>query len=669
MAAGALVVACASIAYAQEREPSEPAYGATAVAPRPIPSGSALDPTASATVIRVDERARALESTDELLHEVPGAQVRRLGPIGSFSGLSLRGANLEHTTVLFGEIPLGGAEGASFDLSTLPLSTIDRIEVYRGGAPLALGFGGIGGVLRLVPRDERETRAEGSVGVGSFGLATARASATVSGDAVTVQTVAGMRRANNDYPYRHDANTHFDPSDDYEARRRNASIDEGWAFGRIRADARGGVLDGIVTAYGRTGGLLGSPRNEPIHTRRNLARMLAALRYTREANLEGGRHTTFRLSTATQYERQRFVDLYREVAFTPTATDDRILRTFAQAYGEIALARFVDLAAIGTLASDRFSPDDDLATIDASGSRRRLLGLGGELRAHGALGSIRGEIRASGRVELADSKLYEIRQERLGDTTHARTVAPTFRLAGVIELLRGLAFSSSIATATRIPSLLELFGDRAFVRGATDLDPERSRTVDVGLVGRASRGPFRGSSAELRAFTSDVHDLIRYRRTAQDAIVPENVARATMKGIEIGVRGELLRRIALTGNATLLRTRDATLDRMLPLRPQLNAYARPEWMLGPFRGIDAIVLYVDVFHLSSNFTDPYNTSVIARRTVFGVGAAAELLARRLRVEASVRDLFDERPLDLVGFPLPGRSFGIEITVRTEGGDS
>lgn len=665
MAVAGCLLACASLARAEEAEEDAP-YRAVAVVERPIASGSSIDPTAAATVVTAQDRPRALETTDELLNEVPGAQVRRLGPVGSFSGLSLRGANLEHTTVLLGEVPLGGAEGAAFDLSTLPLSMIDRVEIYRGGAPLALGFGGIGGVLRLVPRDDRRTRAEGSVGTGSFGLYSARANASVNEGDLSVQTVAGFRRAKNDYPYRHDANTHFDPTDDFEARRQNADIEEGWAFGRLRKRVGGGAIEGFVTGYGRTGGLLGSPRNEPRHARRNLARMIAALSYTHEDDLAEGRRVKFRLTGASSFERARFLDLYREVAFSPTATDDRILRTFAQAYGEIELLPFLDLAAIGSLASDRFSPEDDLASVDPSRSRRRLLALGSELRAHGELLGMRGELRASGRVELADSRLAEIRQESLGQETSAHTVAPTLRLAGVLEVVRGLALSSSIATATRIPSLLELFGDRAFVRGRTDLAPERSRTVDVGVVLARNVGPVRGVF-EVRAFTSEIDDLIRYRRTAQDAIVPENIARARMQGIEIGARTDVLQRFALTGNATLLRTRDVSLDRMLPLRPQLNAYARPEVLLGPWGVVDDLVLFVDALHLASNFTDPNNTSVIPRRTVFGLGAAIELAERRLRIEASVRDLFDERPLDLVGFPLPGRSFGIELTLRTDGG--
>src|SRR5262245_13491192 len=99
---------------------------------------SGFDATAAATEIPVRERDAAAESLADVLLEVPGARPYRSGSLGSFTTAALRGADAEHTAVLFGEIPLTSTDLAVFDLSALPLSLAERVVVYRGGAPLWL---------------------------------------------------------------------------------------------------------------------------------------------------------------------------------------------------------------------------------------------------------------------------------------------------------------------------------------------------------------------------------------------------------------------------------------------------------------------------------------------------------------------------------------------------
>ena len=70
-------------------------------------------------------------------------------------------------------------------------------------------------------------------------------------------------------------------------------------------------------------------------------------------------------------------------------------------------------------------------------------------------------------------------------------------------------------------------------------------------------------------------------------------------------------------------------------------------------------------HVGANFTDPANTTRIEARTLFGAGAAIDAFERRWRLSFAARDVTDVRPKDVIGFPLPGRSFALELTYRTE----
>ena len=100
---------------------------------------------------------------------MPGAHVVQSGGQGSYSTVSLRGGELGHTSFLLGEMPVSGPDSGPLDLSLLPLEVFDRLEVYREGAPAFFDSGAIGGVVRLVPREDRESRLFASATGGSFG--------------------------------------------------------------------------------------------------------------------------------------------------------------------------------------------------------------------------------------------------------------------------------------------------------------------------------------------------------------------------------------------------------------------------------------------------------------------------------------------------------------------
>ena len=81
--------------------------------------------------------------------------------------------------------------------------------------------------------------------------------------------------------------------------------------------------------------------------------------------------------------------------------------------------------------------------------------------------------------------------------------------------------------------------------------------------------------------------------------------------------------------------------------------------------LDVLGAFVDVVHVSETFWDPAYTSAIASRTRVGSGVTVEVWDGRLRLDATVRDVFDQRGFDLLGFPLPGRSLAVDLALRTE----
>lgn len=661
--AAAAVALSAGRADAQRED--DAGFGATAEVEQPLPAGAGDDPSAASTVVDVEDRPHAFDTLDELTHEVPGAQAWVTGAYGSFRTLSLRGADGEHTTVLLGDLPLA-PEGEGFDLSTVPVTLLERIEVYRGGAPLWLGAEGIGGVLRLLPRGEERSMAELAAGAGSFGLVHGRIAAAVVGDGGSPAWIAsaGAVHSDGDFPFVYDP-TGLVPGDEREVRRDNADVDEGHGLVHLRTGAAGGRLEAAVLGFGRTGGVPG-PAVQVSHARRATARLAAVSSWTREGEAQGRARPPWRtrLSVGASYERDALSDRFGELGIgRPRLTDDRTLRLFALGAGEMRLAPWLAVAVLARGVREEHRPHDAAAAVQVPESGRWAGSVGAEARVEGRIEAVRIEIRPSARVRVARAELHEIALGREGRESRTGHVAPTLRLGAAVSPARGLALTASVATATRIPSFLELFGDRAFLLGDTRLRPEHAVSVDGGAIARGRLGPIVGS-VEARMFALFTRDLVRYRRTAQNQAVPENVDRARTLGAELGARGDIGPRFGLSGAITWLAPEDTTLDRTLPLRPRIQTYLRPELRLGPAGGPRA-VLFVDLVHVGSMFADPHNLVVVAARTLLGAGAAVRLWEGRVEIAVTGSDLTDRRPFDVLGFPLPGRSFELTVTARTE----
>jgi len=72
-----------------------------------------------------------------------------------------------------------------------------------------------------------------------------------------------------------------------------------------------------------------------------------------------------------------------------------------------------------------------------------------------------------------------------------------------------------------------------------------------------------------------------------------------------------------------------------------------------------------VTYVGQSAADPANTTLIPSRTVLGCGVALRLRARRAVLAFSASDLADVRGQDLLGFPLPGRTLQLTLTLRTD----
>jgi len=103
---------------------------------------------ADVSVVTAAQIARSgHQSVIEVLASLPGVEVSSNGGPGQTASVFLRGANSAQTAVLIDGVRQTNLNFGSASLQSIPLGSVERIEVLRGGGSSLYGAGALGGVI------------------------------------------------------------------------------------------------------------------------------------------------------------------------------------------------------------------------------------------------------------------------------------------------------------------------------------------------------------------------------------------------------------------------------------------------------------------------------------------------------------------------------------------
>ena len=92
-------------------------------------------------------------TTGEIIESVGGLFSKTFDGFAGVQTPSIRGSNADQILVLMDGMRLNTAQGGGVDLNLMPLATLERIEVVRGGHSALLGSDAVGGTIHLLTKN------------------------------------------------------------------------------------------------------------------------------------------------------------------------------------------------------------------------------------------------------------------------------------------------------------------------------------------------------------------------------------------------------------------------------------------------------------------------------------------------------------------------------------
>ncbi len=615
--------------------------------------GATDDPAAFVTVIDASELDRRALDLGGALRRVPGVRVRDYGGLGRYSTVAIRGSTAEQTLVLLDGVPLNQAFGGPVDLSSIPIGNIEEIRVYRGFAPAELGLFGLGGVVDIRTRAP-DSQAQQAIGILGGELETRRMVLESENDfgrwgrwRLDYEGFA----SDGNFRYLDTRGTLSVPEDDQRPQRQNNDIaTHTWSLRGGFDDLFGGEVSLGLRSQSRAQGVPGIDSIRSRFARLDDDWTLAQADWRYRGS---GVMRTLLVEASDSRSRLIYRDPQSEIGIGAENQQTDLIADEISMTMVLGRGRHRGMLRLGWRGESARVRDFQLPVIDRGRMKRTTWTATFE------------ESFASGRWVVAPSMQVIQKRDRqtFGGGSDERILRNEDYVAGkvgVVYDLRGACeLRSSIGHFVRIPTLLDLFGDRGTVVGNPRLVPERGESFEVGTA--CSRNG--AWSVEAVGFARRVRDLILLQANSQSTVVAFNLDRAKIQGLELSLGFAPLKgwRIDATGSLTFTQNAAGGPQNGKPLVgwPEREGriavgYESKRWSAE-----------WEIVYVGSNGTDSLNTPErrLPARVWHALNFGADL-SRRWRLGIDVQNVFDRETRDVARYPLPGRLIAMHLGWRS-----
>ncbi len=570
--------------------------------------------TSVSVLTEEDLTVRLSPNPADQLRAVPGAAVSRSGSLGGLTQVRFRGAEANHTLVLFEGIEISDPVNGDTDFGLLTALPVGQIEVLRGASSSIHGSDAIGGVVSL-----SAARAAGFSGFaegGSFG---------------TAQGALGWSGAQF-----------------------GAAI-SGLTTDGVDASGTGGEKDGSEALNGLLTGTfaLGADWS------------LSLIGLARKADSEFDSDTDF--DGLLNDEDRRTEAEQRLVGAALTGTLGPLDHVVRASFNEVDRDNFADGAITDTAKGQRtkasWSPSytsgahtvTGLVDYERETYDRSDVQFGGATNADETFESLSyaGEYRlAAGALDLAASVRHDDNKGRFEDATTWR-IGAGYAVDGVGGRLRG-----SIGTGIKNPTFTELYGffTGSFI-GNPDLKPEESESWEIGWEQETGDISWSATYFDANLENEIYTAFIGFSSTALN-----RAGKSDRSGVELAARWDVLANLSLAGQATFFDSQNDAGDDEIRV-PDMTASLSADWQVQE----DGLRLGLALDHVGEQGDfdfGPFPSRLVALDAYTLATLTAEYpVTDRIAVTLRGENLLDETATDVFGYNGPGAAVFVGLKLR------
>lgn len=605
------------------------------------------------------QEAPLSERVSDVLQKQTGVQVNRAGAPGTQSLLGIRGSSPDQVEFFIEGMPLPKPYYGPLNLETLPLPLFRGVEIFPSFIPSHLPATNVGGALNLRLKELTNgetaylTQATASTLLGN-GIALARLTDS------TLHFVS-VEQSRNSYSYLNNNGTTENTADDTTQTRRNED------FSRLgyTAFARQKISDWKISAlldlnHGERG--LPGTQNLPLAAARQTSNRVAGSVALERPLSE---YFRFQLFSSGAFDGQELYDPQRELIQALKA------RSWSpQIMGGATLGFRSESLDIGINARGKYqtiSIDDNQIAERREGQGAMSVAFEKQLFRVAAQGSATlGEDRA-GQFAFYASQGQTFLQKGISASGLA-ALRPLYLLGydkSPSTQDRILEIYVQASSGYRAPTLYERFGDNIFVTPSETLRSEQAIT-NAGGIKSSFPCPL-GFTCSLRseAWLTGAKDYIIFTQNSARTLIAVNASSAQIWGLENEAMLSLPERFLLSLRYTYLDARDYGSipyyqDKFLPLRPRHHSIAAATVFYKSLRFISTVE------YRGAVFRDRYNSYAFYLASKVLVDAGVDWIIQgqaRHTFNFTVKNITDNRDVDLIGYTVPGRYVLVKWTAE------
>ncbi len=616
--------------------------------------------TGFVTVIKREEFEGKMEDLAEVLQNEAGVQVRQAGGLGSFSTVSLRGSSSDQVMVFMDGVLLNDASGGGVDLSTISLSDVAAIEVFRGMTPINFNKASIGGVVNIrTLRAKEGMNASATVGYGAFNTRKASGFINHKPGKWDYLVSVGYLGSTNDFEYYDDYRYKHNPNRHKWETRKNAQFDQGNLLVKAGYDFTDDVRIDFLNQYFKKDQGLPNYYNAPSNTSLRTERNITSLSFI--ANDVGPLQLNTRTTVDFSYKNELYDDSDSDIGLGKQKN-----RYITKRYGGDFFAEWLTemnvLSFMADFHQETYDPEDLYYNKTLQSSTRDMLNLGlqDSVFLFEDQLTITPALRYTWLKDDLKSAMDEFDNSLEGRERNENYLSPQIGIK--YSPISWLNIRSNLAKYTREPSLFELFGDRGYIIGNPDLEAEKGVNFDAGFEIRYPTKLWWMKFVSLKAayFSSHVDDLITFVYDSRGIGRAENISKAEIQGVESEIRIDFLKYFRFVGNATWQDPINkseikAFNDNILPGRFQDSYLVRLEARYAGVKVFGEYLRETGLYYDSANLLPAKDKNEI--------NAGVSWLYHSFLFSLEGRNLTNEQYQDFNGYPMPGRAVYFTVGYR------